>query len=175
MGLFKGVSALFHGLLVLIDHKKIGSPFDHGACLESGAVSSGFTVAVFGLSVYFDDEILSLVVEVRMNILMGVSEEIIDSQFFDKKELGLRVEMSIKIELDSVLDSKKFVLQKEVIPHVIVFKVFRQLNLVQFFKVKDHPVTDHCVDHVIVLYGHVMLKNNVGVRAKFDYFWKVGS
>lgn len=174
LGLFKGVSALFQGLIGLIEHENIGGPFDHGTCFETGAVCSDFTVAVFGLSVYFDEEIFSLVVEVRMNVLVGVSEKIIDSQFFDKKELGLRVKMCIEIELDSVLDPKEFILQKEVIPHVIVFKVLRELYLVKFFQVKDHSVSNHRVDHVIILYRHILFKNNVGVWAKFDDFWEVG-
>jgi hypothetical protein len=121
LGFFKGDFALLHGFLGLIWHKDIGRFIINGACFKTGAVSSGFSIVLFGLSVYFDEEILSLVVEIRVDVLVGVREEIINPEFFDKKELSLRVEISIKIELDFVLDPEDFVLQKEVIANVIIF------------------------------------------------------
>lgn len=45
-----------------------------------------------------------------MDVLVRMGEEIVNSEFFNRKEFGLRIKIGVEIQFNPIFDSEKFVL-----------------------------------------------------------------
>lgn len=82
--------------------------------------------------------------------------------------------MICKVKFYSVFDTEKFIFNKEMIIEVLLMlKKRRKLQLIKLFKVQNEPVSDHFIDHVIILYRNIIIiKYDVRIGTKLNCFWK---